>query len=307
MFNKKLLLAYSGGDKPIPGGVGEVIVSASGRRFQRHESGMGTVMEWNNNGNVQYTIILDAMYRSITTSTLSTRNESGFLQYCQDMTNINDGYRVDLLPSDQYTDSALDSTFVLGIENRNNKVATDDIISGVDRQMIDYGEGQYESVVGVYSAIYYCRKMGCDLPTVSCMLRIFLDRAIIDSLDPTKTSTNNLTNWRLRDNFSHSSAKVQCSSMYKEVGSRYTYYCFNQLDFGGGYIASTLGDRRPTDEPGGSVGEGSTGWGTIGVIPVYDIYTGHDTGPVYNTSDAYWSQNHYHDFDEIDIDDLDDW
>ena len=39
------------------------MITKNNRKLYRHESNMGTVMEWNDNGTARKTMILDAKYR----------------------------------------------------------------------------------------------------------------------------------------------------------------------------------------------------------------------------------------------------
>lgn len=235
MFNRKALM--SGKPKPKPVWP-EYIVSESGRKFGRHATLPGTVMQWNDKGTIRTTLVLDAQYRG------------KYKLYKDFSTNLNltrftsIGYPTDSsvsLPASAsvFTDELLNSKTISSQDTRTNKVATDEwknssYYSDTDMPAVNYVRNTLNTQLGT----------AFDLPTINCLTRIYGDMVILDDMDPT----------------------VSSYSQYS-LASWFDSYCVWSASWYGnnnnGYRALFVG--------GNSYVLGSSQYYSYGVIPVLDI------------------------------------
>ena len=161
-------------------------VAPSGRRYYRHSSGMGSVMIWDDNGTRRETLILDMQYHNVKKYwSDGDSNISGITDYItRPFKEQSDTFfyilgSSNITPSDYdgQTDAVLDAKFNWRDEH-TSKENTDALISA-------YPSSNY--------AANFCRNVsvdgvGCDLPNMQTLVRIFCDRATIHSLDATDIS-----------------------------------------------------------------------------------------------------------------------
>lgn len=141
---------------------------------------MGSVMVWNDNGTERETLILDMQYhnQSMNWNSFAT-GVSGITNYTSTpFKNQSDNYYIlgssSTTPSDYngQTDAVLDAKFNWRDEH-TSKENTD--------------------AASTLTAFAFCRNIkvngvGCDLPNMQTLVRIFCDRATIHSLDSSDTS-----------------------------------------------------------------------------------------------------------------------
>ena len=144
---------------------------------------MGSVMVWNDNGTTRRTLILDMKYHNVTKHWGDYTDISGITNYDYRVFIGETGYILGSSNSNTsaynaQTDAVLDAKFNWRDPN-TSKQNTDLIIA-------QYPSGNY--------AANYCRSktvngIGCDLPNMQTLVRIFCDRATIHSLDSSDTSS----------------------------------------------------------------------------------------------------------------------
>lgn len=171
MLNKNFFIKKQ---NVVGGGEAQIIIAPSGRKLYRHESDMGTVMEFND-GQDRKVIVLDAVYRG--------REIFGCSDYNPTKIPVTDG------PAEYYQ---------LGGTVTNSKTFTDDYLntnmdiidSLTSKQNCDiwmtFQEDAYEGL----PAIEHCRSIlindiPCDLPNIQTLIRIYCDGDILDEMDPT--------------------------------------------------------------------------------------------------------------------------
>lgn len=183
--------------------VGKIYTSPAGRRFYRHLSDMGTVMEWEDNGVTRRTLILDMKYNTNAKVYYGTDTDiADITNYSSTPFNRGSGYNQYFILSKESTkasdynsetDAVLDSHLNWTDEN-TSKHNTDALIA-------EYPEGNY--------AVNACRAVSvdgvnCDLPNMQTLVRMFCDRAMLHQMD--KSDTNNYwTTW-------FNNSDVLCSS-----------------------------------------------------------------------------------------------
>lgn len=173
----------------------EYITAPSGRVYYRHESGMGSVMVWNDNGVERETLILDMKYQTatgkITSSQLSRiagitlYNDDPFIIDGTTTTYILGSASTEWSDYENQTDAILDAKFNWRDEH-TSKYNTD--------CMYVYGHGD-SAYAGVSARNITVYQEGCDIPNMQTLVRIFCDIPTIQSLDPTITSKSTRT-WK---------------------------------------------------------------------------------------------------------------
>lgn len=181
----------------------------SGRLFYRHDSGMGTVMVWEDKqGVTHHTLVLDATYRTklpwgnnTNYPNMTDYKNKGW--YFADGTTANTGYS----PAD-WESAATESAF-LGAKK------TDAIINAWTNYFEDANSSKQNTDLMMAAqpstsyAAGWCRSklvngVGCDLPNIQTLVRIYCSMFQLDSLDPTaddnkylftKARTNDPYNW----------------------------------------------------------------------------------------------------------------
>lgn len=156
----------------------------------RHSSGMGTVMEFND-GQDRKVLVLDAQYRTVAKMTSDTETDTSLPNYTSKNTNGTwyiDGGNYETSPSAcaSLTDATLNNLWVNSIDINTSKYNTDVWLTQPD-----------------CDAATHCRSItvngvGCDVPNIQTLMRIFCEADNLDALDPTVTSYPDL---RLSDWF----------------------------------------------------------------------------------------------------------
>ena len=178
--------------------VGEVGVSAGGRKLYRHSSGMGTVIEFND-GQARKVLVLDAQYRQRMLELAAARSgtireEIDLPEYDPDadssswfgLIQVGDanihgfgGYSNGFSPAEaeQLTDEFLNSRW--WVDTNTSKHNTTAWINGtVDGASIDS------------EACEHCRSItvdgvACDLPNIQTVMRMYCEATNLDEMDPT--------------------------------------------------------------------------------------------------------------------------
>lgn len=231
MFNRKVLLKTKGGWKP------QWRTSASGRRFARNEEDTGTIMEWDDNGTIKYTIVFDAQYRTNLPYYSDDYADLGLPIYQDEGEIDEDGERKS---ADNYTDDYLNSLSCCTQDERSNHDATQETIVATG---------------GDFNAVNYCRRglwflnppgLGVDLPTINCLARIWADAEILDEMDPTvdECPQYSLTEWSFDEHY--------CAWSTSWYGPDFYVY-YNALYIAYGYVGPFTQQH------------------SSGVIPVLDI------------------------------------
>lgn len=170
MFNRKVLLKTKGGWKP------QWRTSASGRRFARNEEDTGTIMEWDDNGTIKYTIVFDAQYRTNLPYYSDDYADLGLPIYQDEGEIDEDGERKS---ADNYTDDYLNSLSYCTQDERTNYDAT--------QAIVDYDSSD-DNAANYVRTLTNLNPDGVDLPTINCLSRIWADAEILDEMDPTLDS-----------------------------------------------------------------------------------------------------------------------
>ncbi len=196
------------GELPTP------IISAGGRKLYRHSSDMGTVMEFND-GQDRKVLVLDAQYRARALLMTSSRTDTSLPNYSQTNSNNNwyiHGTDSSTTPSAcaSLTDATLNSLWVNSIDANTSKYNTDVwlTMNGCD-------------------AATHCRSItvdgvGCDIPNIQTLMRIYCEAINLDALDPTVASYQNM---KLSDWF---------GSWYLYSSSEYDTYYVRRVSCNGG-------------------------------------------------------------------------
>ena len=154
----------------------EIILSDANRRLYRHESGMGTVMEYND-GESRSVLVLDAASRS-TNKQLRTSTDS-------------------ILTLSEYNSNNQSRNGYVGGESRYNSTVncstiTDAILNELWWTDANSSLANTDTWVSESSspAAEFCKSIrvsgcACELPTLQILLRIFCEAELLDSLDPT--------------------------------------------------------------------------------------------------------------------------
>ena len=157
----------------------------SGRLLYRHQSQMGSVLEFND-GSPRKVMVLDGKYR--TTETFGTYGKRVqrmvyFKENTKDNWMIN-GIRRDAIPLEcsSLADTFLNDLWKDSIDQNTAK-------QNCDRWMKHNDLEDSDGIVGV-PAVSYCRSIQvngtpCDLPNFQTLIRIYCDAEAIDQLDPT--------------------------------------------------------------------------------------------------------------------------
>ena len=187
----------------------DYVADPSGRTFKRHGSGMGTVMTWvDKQGVTHRTLVLDATYRTKLEWGNNT-NYSNMTDYTNDYYYFVDGTSSGSGRNAADWEDAVTESAFLGAKK------TDAIINAWSGYFEDANSSKQETdlMMAVQSSTSYaagwCRSkkvngVGCDLPNIQTLVRIYCSMFQLDSLDPTatgnkylftKTRSNNSYNW----------------------------------------------------------------------------------------------------------------
>ena len=174
-----------------------------GRKIYRHESDMGSVLEYYD-ASYKKIIVLDALYRdflqfgaynynmtSLTgyTNYNHTQPTPPYIKYSHTIHGLDESYSYSLdIPPIQMSDFELNKLWVNSIDSKTAKY-------NCDQWMTRNTYTDSASIKGV-PAVNHCRSIlindvKCDLPNIQQLMRIFVEADMIDSLDPTLDS--NLT------------------------------------------------------------------------------------------------------------------
>ena len=155
-------------------------ITPSGRKIARHTSGMGSVLEINDNGVIRNILVLDAKYRITGKRYYNVAADlkfNAYQRYGRPGNISKESYK-------DISDNVLNAAPYSNQDINTSKQNTDNLLA--------IGSGA--------EAAAYCRSIlvngvGCDLPNINTLCRIYSEREQLDALDNTKTSTNNLTDW----------------------------------------------------------------------------------------------------------------
>lgn len=187
-------------------------------------------MTWNDSGIVRRTTVFDAAYRT---------NKSFYSDYETDLGLPTYTHKDNTVPSAPASgsDTVLSADNNFNQDTRGNTAASTAIIAKV---------GSDDCSANYVRSLTSLNASGCDLPTINCLCRIYNDRAILDSMDPTVSSYSqySLVSWSfIGQNFAWS------SSWYGSDGDVCRALCVSN----DGYVYDNRQDF------------------SIGVIPVLDI------------------------------------
>ena len=193
--------------KTTSGGEQNVLISAGGRKLYRHESGMGTVIEFND-GQDRKVLVLDAAYRTKAMMVGYSSTDSILPNYAGSNTNGTwyiDGSNSSTSPSvcESLVDSTLNSLWVNHIDANTSRYNTD----------------VWLTMTGCDAATH-CRSItvdgvGCDIPNFQTVQRIYCEAVNLDALDPTVAE---YSSYALGDWFNSSS--LTTSSEYNNSSIR---------------------------------------------------------------------------------------
>ena len=199
---------------------------ASGRKFIRHSSGMGTVMTWvDKQGATHNTLVLDAPYRK----NLPWANPSNYSFHVNGLTAYTNGwyyyYSVTTSPHKVTDWSATNINDYIGsyiTDEEHNKYSAYFEDVGTSRQNTD-NMMAYAQCSSTEYAAGWCRAqrvngIACDLPNIQTLTRIWCSIFILDELDPTpdgnrylftgKRSTNSY-NWYFNNSVDYAWASTE--------------------------------------------------------------------------------------------------
>ena len=176
---------------------GNMSADPSGRIFYRHDSNMGTVMTWvDKQGTTHRTLVLDATYRTRLPWGNNT-NYSNMTDYKNSHYFFVDGTSSDSGRNGADWENAVTESAFLGAKK------TDAIINAWANYWEDAKTSKEETdlMMTVNSSTSYaagwCRSklvngVGCDLPNIQTLVRIYCSMFQLDSLDPTATGNKYL-------------------------------------------------------------------------------------------------------------------
>ena len=237
----------------------DYVADPSGRTFARHSSGMGTVMTWvDKQGVTHKTLVLDATYRT-KLKWGSRQNYSNMTDYKNKQYYFVDGTSSGSGRNEADWESASTESAFLGAKK------TDAIINAWSGYFEDAKSSKQETdlMMAVQSSTNYaagwCRSklvngIGCDLPNIQTLVRIYCSMFQLDSLDPTATGNKYLfTKARSNDqyNWSFDSAYYAWSSTEWGTSSASTQCAW--------YVNYT------------GYANGTNKFDTYGVVPVLEI------------------------------------
>ena len=178
--------------------------TCNGRKYYRHESGLGSVMCWTDyDGSYRETLILDIAFAK------GVQILNRGLLWGADITDVS--------AITNYSENVFDSDFdVCDDEWLNNNLPWYDEHTSkenTDAMMSDDFCNKKRYAAG------YCRSiefdgLKCDLPNMQTLIRIWCDRNLIHKLDKTD-KTNCWRNWEFGDYF----GSVWSSSQYNEYAA----------------------------------------------------------------------------------------
>ena len=183
MYNRKIFL-----QNPNQSGSGSgSVVATSGRTLYRHSSGMGTVMEFTDT-QARSVLVLDAAYRGTGLYMANSGmkpNLPAYGSYNVNGTCYVDGGDVGTTAQAcaHLTDDDLNTIWANKIDSNTSKYNCDTIITkATEQNTLSWLEG-----------INHCRAItvngvGCDVPNIQILQRIYCDADAIDALDPTVNS-----------------------------------------------------------------------------------------------------------------------
>lgn len=274
--------------------IGKVYTSPSGRKFYRHISDMGTVMEWEDNGVTRRTLIVDMAYHTTKTTYGSATDVADITNYTANPFKEGSTFQqhfvlgVEDSTTKSYegqTDAVLDAK--LNWADANTSLQnTDALIAEWDSDTYNYGANMCRAIT--------VEGVGCDLPNMQTLLRMFCDRAILHQLD--KTDTNNYwTTWFNKSDVLTSSeydASVAWNISYSGgvwSDAKATYQCYIapvlELDENGNVIKTVSNDILITLD--------GKEWTSDSIIPSTNRGYGwasrsYESGSDFNASETRW-------------------
>lgn len=167
---------------------GDVKITKSNRKIYRHESNLGSVLEFNDNGVDRKVVILDSKYRKLINKPFGLFNINVNLDNYSDYPTLNGTFT-----GEEYNpyenipisdDNTINSTW--GEYLDKNLSSTNCDVWMNNKEVIDINQ-----ITGC-PIIQYCREtlydeinISCDLPNINTLLRIYFESEIIDEFDPT--------------------------------------------------------------------------------------------------------------------------
>lgn len=169
-------------------------IAPSNRRLYRHESGMGTVICFND-GVYREVLVLDAKYRA--NRRFGARSASVNLEPFL----YNPGGKSSVHLNPENIDGDISTTEALTVIDdwinanvvHDDKTARENCDEWIKLKDYDNGEFAYGGGNGV-PAVAYCRSLvvpgagACDLPNIQTLARIYCDADYLDRMDPTVAS-----------------------------------------------------------------------------------------------------------------------
>ena len=179
-----LVALYKSITEPI-----DVTVTAGGRKLYRHNSGMGTVIEFND-GVDRKVLVLDAQYRTTTSLTSDWSTDTSLPNYSE----INNNGTIYIHGGSSTLDVSARSS------------VTDSLLNDLWSNSIDINTSKYNTNVWILRnkplAATHCRSImvngvGCDIPNIQTLMRIWCESVLLDSMDPTVANyaEYSLANW----------------------------------------------------------------------------------------------------------------
>ena len=156
------------------------LITDGGRKLYRHDSDMGTVIEFNDGKN-RKVLVLDAQYRAREIMMTSSSTDTSLPNYSSKNTNSNwyiHGARTSTNPSAcaSLSDATLNSLWAKSIDANTSKYNTDVWLTQPDCECATHCRSI--KVNGV----------GCDIPNLQTLMRIYCEGVLLDELDPTASS-----------------------------------------------------------------------------------------------------------------------
>ena len=155
----------------------DLFTAPSGRQYYRHETNLGSVMIWKDHGTEKQTLILDSQYR-LKNAVLMNELNPGEPGLCKHTGYINTDLTVDTTPADcaSFTDEYLDSKICCSQDTHLSKTNTD--------LMNNLILGNMSPIASVIRS-FTINGVGCDVPNINTLARMYCDGVFIDTLDPT--------------------------------------------------------------------------------------------------------------------------
>ena len=216
---------------------------ASGRKFIRHSSGMGTVMTWvDKQGKTHKTLVLDAPYRSTKLWADSSNYDfnvtglhpftNGGSRYLDSGTNthksgVTDASYNSAANATEFPGTSMTDTYLSGLNGYSEDAGTSK--SNTSAIVADTRIGTNTTYAAGFCRSKKVDGVACDLPNLQTLMRIFCSIFKFDELDPTangnkylftKARSGNTYNWNMNGATPH----VWSSSEYNSARAWSVYH-----------------------------------------------------------------------------------